>query len=420
MHEQHAGRIIMMMSSIARHRVWRRCRQMAWILRHEGVAGMTERLTAKAALALEPRVARRVVRDEDILRADLDEHRAPTFALPGRDEVINLNWLMTAPNAGSGGHTTIFRIIGHLESNGYHNRVYFYDARLASIDQYVTALRDYYDFHGPVSRYDGTMEDAHGVVATSWPTAYGCYAARCSGKRFYFVQDFEPDFYAVSADRILAENTYHMGFHAITAGRWLAEKLATEFGMSADPFEFGCDTTSYFDKGEPRTGVAFYARPGTPRRGYELGMLALQLFATRRPDIEIHLYGGDVGPLPFRAINHGVVAPQQLNDIYNRCFAGLSLSLTNVSLVPLEMLAAGCIPVVNEAHHNRMVLDDPRVHYAAPTPQALSRGLEEIVAMPGFVDYSRAAAESQRGARWDSAGEVVDRAIRKALGVARW
>lgn len=403
------------LSSIRQLGAWRRYQQMAWILSHEGLAGAADRLRNKAATALEPAMARRIVRDEDILNADLDNVPKWPFEPPEEGEVIWLNWLMTAPNAGSGGHTTIFRIIRHLEENGYRSRVYFYDARMASIEPYVTALRGYYGFHGPVSRFEGTMLPAHGVFATSWPTAYASYSSPSAGKRFYFVQDFEPDFYAVSADRILSENTYRMGFHAITAGRWLAQKLDNDYGMAADPFEFGCDTSHYFKRDLPRTGIAFYARPGTPRRGYEIGILALQLFAAKRPDIGIHLYGESVDSLPFKAKNHGLASPMALNDLYNICYAGLSLSLTNVSLVPLEMLAAGCIPVLNDAPHNRMVIDDPRVHYAEPTPQALARRLEAIVDMPEFASYSLAAAESQRGLHWAGAGEAVDRALRRAL-----
>lgn len=401
------------------HVVTRSVRQsggkLAWIVRNEGVAGAAHRLRAKLSSALRPPGGQRIVRDQDLLGADLEHPPARKAARPVPGETITLNWIMTAPNAGSGGHTTIFRIIQHLEANGYRSRVYFYDARLTSYDQYETALREYYDFHGPVGRFDAGMEDAHGVVATSWPTAYASYCASSAGKRLYFVQDYEPDFYPVSTDRILADNTYRMGFHAITAGRWLAQKLRTEFAMDADSFEFGCDTASYANRGTPRTGIAFYARPGTPRRGFELGILALQLFAARRPDIDIHLYGERVGKLPFRAVSHGLVNQHQLNNLYNRCFAGLSLSLTNVSLVPLEMLASGCIPVLNDAPHNRLVIDNPFVRYAAATPQALAGSLEDIVAMPEFAAYSRAASDSQQGVHWKSAGEDVDRAIRAVL-----
>ena len=93
-------------------------------------------------------------------------------------------------------------------------------------------------------------------------------------------------------------------------------------------------------------------------------MIALDLFSRRHPEVDIHLFGRSVRRPPFAATDHGLLTPQQLNRLYNRCIAGLVLSATNVSLVPHEMLAAGCIPVVNDAEHNRVVLDNPHVAYA--------------------------------------------------------
>ena len=59
--------------------------------------------------------------------------------------------------------------------------------------------------------------------------AYPVFNSRCSGKRFYFVQDFEPYFYPVGSMSLLAENTYRMGFHAITIGALLCRQAA--FGV---------------------------------------------------------------------------------------------------------------------------------------------------------------------------------------------
>jgi glycosyltransferase involved in cell wall biosynthesis len=207
-----------------------------------------------------------------------------------------------------------------------------------------------------------------------------------------------------------------MGFHAITAGCWLAEKLRAEFGMTADFFDFGCDSSEYYRIPERRrSGVAYYARSSAARRGFELGIMALHILAQRRPDIDLHLYGGTVGTLPFRVIEHGLVTPSRLNEIYNQCFAGLSLSLTNVSLVPHEMLAAGCLPVVNDAVQNQIVLDNPFVRYAAPMPHALATELEAIITTPDFDALSAAAAQSIRSASWEAAGARVDTIIRQAI-----
>ncbi len=110
--------------------------------------------------------------------------------------------------------------------------------------------------------------------------------------------------------------------------------------------------------------------------------------------------------LPFVAHDHGRLPPRSSGDLYNRCVAGLVLSATNVSLVPHEMLAAGCIPVVNDAEHNRIVLDNPAVAYAQATPFDLANALACLVDRPvQSVDAARhPAAASVQGASWEDAG----------------
>jgi glycosyltransferase involved in cell wall biosynthesis len=266
------------------------------------------------------------------------------------------------------------------------------------------------------------IEDAHAIFATAWETAYPVLASPARGKRFYLVQDFEPSFYAAGSLSLLAEATYRFGFYGVTAGAWLSELLQREYGMAAEPFQFGRDPDYALDpavRPEERTGICFYARPGTPRRAYELAILSLDLLAEQRPDVEIHVYGqGAEGRrLPFPVTNHGLCTPAELNAIYNRCAGGLVLSATNVSLVPHEMLAAGCIPVVNDAEHNRVVLDNAHVAYASPTPFELANALVALVDRPvgERAAAAEAAAASVQDASWDGAGETVVRTVEKVV-----
>jgi hypothetical protein len=284
---------------------------------------------------------------------------------------------------------------------------------------YKSIVRRYYGFNGIVGNVDAGMEDAHAVVATGWPTAYPVFNSRCAGKRFYFVQDFEPYFYPVGSMSFLAESTYRMGFHGITIGRCFVPKLRDEFGMVVDSFEYGCDMSQYcrFPNAK-RTGVVFYARAKTARRGCELGLMALELFAAKRPEIDIHIYGDKMGKLPFAFMDHGRVTPNQLNEIYNQCYAGLSLSFTNVSLVAQEMLAAGCIPVVNDTTEIRMDFENSFVRYAPPYPQSLASALEDVAMAPDFESLSKRAVASISFTTWDEAGSKIDAIFRKALGVA--
>lgn len=397
-----------------------RARQTRRLLRSEGLAGVTGRLGARLADRLSPpgRVQLPVSKD-DLRRAG--EIAANGWQLPpaipaGPDEPLTVAWICE-PTSGreSGGHTTMFRQVEALERAGHTCVVYFTNRHGWSIDQHRETVRGWWPSIKADVRDAAEIEDAHAIFATSWPTAYTVLASPARGARFYLVQDFEPSFYPDGSEALLAEATYRFGFHGVTAGRWLAERLTRDYAMPADFFEFGCDLDRYgLDPSVERSGICYYARFSKPRRAYELGVVALELFAERHPEIDIHFFGDVAQSLPFRAINHGSLVPDALNTLYNRCIAGLVLSATNVSLVPHEMLASGCLPLVNDAEHNRIVLDSDKVVYAPPTPFELADMLSALVERPAAERQAaaEAASRSVQSRSWQDAGLQVERAIR--------
>ncbi|MBW4716989.1 rhamnosyltransferase WsaF family glycosyltransferase [Saccharothrix obliqua] len=396
----------------------RRAHQVSRIVREQGVKHLGARALRHAAKRLGAEAEVFPVRLEDVRAADLTRPRPPAHALPvPPDGSLTVNWISTPPAPNSGGHTTMFRLIQHLERSGHTCRLYLYDVYGSRAVDHEPVIRAAYPgFRGEVRDVTAGMADAHAVFATAWMTAYPAFNDPCAGKRFYLVQDYEPWFFPVGGLSALAENTYRMGFHGFTAGRFLAEKLHADLGMSADWFDFGCDTERYhLQEGAKRDGVVFYARRLAPRRAIEVGLLALEVFAERHPDIKIHTYGEKIGSIGRNHIDHGLVKPDQLNTIYNRCYAGLTLSMTNVSLVPHEMLAAGCIPVVNEAEHNRVVLDNPHVRYAPPTPHDLARALSDVVTAPNHATTAKTAATSVTTRSWDTAGHKLEKVLRQHL-----
>jgi glycosyltransferase involved in cell wall biosynthesis len=401
-----------------REKVEFRYRQIRRLWREDGSRRVLDRVRRAVAERVAPATAPLPVRLDDVLACDLTQPQSRSSLPFDGEQPLVINWVTTPPAEGSGGHRTTFRIIEHFERSGHLCRIYLDDVYGGDAAYYASRVREFFPWcASEIMDVTDGMADAHAVVATSWPTAYPVYRDRSLGKRFYLVQDFEPWFYPVGGLGALAENTYRMGFHAITVGRFLAVKLKAEYGMAADAFDFGCDTQRYhlLEQGGARDGIAFYAKPASPRRAFEQGVMALQLVAERHPDVTIHLYGDRIGKLPFRFVDHGVVTPDELNRIYNRCFAGLSLSMTNVSLVPYEMLAAGCIPVVNEAEHNRVVLDNPFVRYAPPTPHALAQALSDVVTTKDFPALAAAASASMATASWPAAGVAAEQAMRRAL-----
>jgi glycosyltransferase involved in cell wall biosynthesis len=109
---------------------------------------------------------------------------------------------------------------------------------------------------------------------------------------------------------------------------------------------------------------------------------------------------------------------EQLNDLYNRCAAGLVMSFTNMSLLPLELLGSGTIPVVNDGENNRLVSDNKYIAYAPADPASIANALSEIVARKDLPDYAKKASESVKATTWDEAGKkfvsIIEREIRKS------
>jgi O-antigen biosynthesis protein len=403
-----------------------RLRQARRLLREEGASSVAGRLRKRASDALAPAGRGGLpVSREDMVRAA--EVAAGGWALPGpvaweAGEPLTVAWVCTPPGAGSGGHTTMFRMVAALERAGHACVVYVDDRHGWELEQHRRTIRAWWPWVGAEVRdLAAGIEDSHAILATSWPTAYPVLASPALGARCYFVQDFEPWFYPAGSEALLAEATYRFGFHGVTAGLWLAQLLQREYGMSADHFDFGCDLEHYAYAEVPeRAGVCYFCRPDKPRRAHELAVAALELFAARHPEIEIHVYGESAGALPFAATDHGLLTPAELGDLYRRCTAGLVLSATNVSLVPHEMLAAGCVPVVNEAEHNRVVLDNEHIAYAEALPFELAGTLSRLVSRPAGERSAaaRAAAASVESVSWERSGDQVEEALRRVVAAA--
>lgn len=355
-------------------------------LQHFGVEGTKRRIARKVFRIVDSRLNLAEL-DFPLRREDLVDLANYSYEHPQQiaKEKLSIGWVCIPPSIGSGGHTTLFRMIQAAQDAGHDCSIVLYDRDDDAVARHHDVLRRGWPWLTAKivssADIDGRFD---ALVASSWPTAHVIASrAPSSVRRFYFVQDFEPYFYPRGYLYQLAEDSYRLGFHTLALGDMVASELKANCDLTADVvLPFGCDRNIYRilpapKQGRPRSGIVYYARQDSDRRGYLLAKAALEQFHALCPDQEIHLYGDRVQGWSIPVTNHGNLPPETLNDLYNRTIGSIAMSFTNISLVASELLAAGNIPVLNESRTARQ--DASFAVWAPATPSGLAEALAKVV-----------------------------------------
>lgn len=334
---------------------------------------------------------------------------------------------------GSGGHATLVNLLRELRALGHSVSLWLEDCDgRHTVERPAVTKRSFVDFFaadGLVLHTDfGAWVGADVVLATGWQTVARALMLPGVGARAYLVQDHEPDFYGASAEALWAAETYRQGLYCLAASPWLAELLRSRYGASATHFDLAVDHAVYRPAGERQRAdppgedlVVFYARAVTPRRAVPLGLLALAELSRRRPGVQIALYG-EARPLaaPFEHRDLGVLGDRGLAQLYSEATVGMVLSLTNPSLIGLEMMACGlpCVELASESMLASFGADGP-LELAAPDPLALCGAIEGLL---DDADHRRRAAraglELMAERTWERAAAQVERGLSTAMASA--
>jgi O-antigen biosynthesis protein len=327
---------------------------------------------------------------------------------------------------GSGGHSTIMHLLRGLVARGHSCSVWIEDSDGTHFgqtpDQVEALFRHWFgaagtDVHASFDAWNG----ADVVLATGWQTVHRVLRLPGATARGYLVQDHEPEFYGTSAERVWAEETYRLGLPCAAASPWLASVLRETYGAVADSFDLGVDHDVYapvptIDRRADT--VAFYARAVTARRAVPLGLLALRELRRIQPRTRIVLYGEareiDAG---FEAEQPGVLDGPALAELYAEATVGVVLSMTNPSLVPLEMAACG-LPVVDLASDSMRETfgDDGPIALAPFDPVGLATAIAHL--MDDETTRARRATDglALAGTRtWPAAAGQLEAVIRSWL-----
>ena len=202
---------------------------------------------------------------------------------------------------------------------------------------------------------------ADATIATSWTTAYSVLRFNKTKRKFYFMQDFEPELYPAGSMSALVEATYWFGFYGIANTLPLKKIYEHNYETRAEFFNLSVDTNIFYpgakssDNSKQLT-VFFYGHPNSLRSAFELGSSALRRLKTQLGEgVRIISAGSSWEPKTYGLNdiieNLGPLKPEEAAALYRKCDLGLILGLTLHPLyIPLELMASGCLVVTNHNH----------------------------------------------------------------------
>lgn len=362
------------------------------------------------------------------LQRIVDQVRQPPGSPPAqplRRDRMEISWVIPDFLPGAGGHMTIFRIASLLEQYGHRVRLLIQNPLPGRSEAGTREMinRHFQPFHGEIRLLGRDLPALSGdaLIATDRFTCYVVDALSGFRRKFYFVQDYETQFYPMGAEALLTENTYTMGFDCLCAGDWLAGMMRDRFGSWAMAWSLSHDRDHYHPRAlAPRSGnrIAFYSRYATARRAVELGIMGLDLLHRRGVDFHVDFYGATLHRLPvgYPHTRHGVLSSAKLGDLYRRAAVGMVFSATNHSLANKEMMACG-LPVIDlDVESVRAIFPPEVLHRVRPTPEAIADGLQALLADAARREaLSRAGLDHVERFSWEASARQVEAALAERM-----
>lgn len=307
-----------------------------------------------------------------------------------------VNWYMPPfESAYYGGAMTILRFAAHMRGHGVRQRILICgEADVAIMKKRIAepfpSLADADVIALNSGEAIANIPHADISFATLWTTAYVLLRVRNAGLKFYFMQDYEPLFYPAGTTYAQAELTYRFGFYGIGNTQSIRDIYVNDYGGRAHALAPSVDPKIFRLPATPRAATPlrlfYYARPGTPRNGFELAACALRRLKQRMGEaVEIDCAGAAWKPEDYGLgglVNVlGMLPYDQTAGLYQRCHVGLVMMMTrHPSYLPFELMACGALVVSNQNDANRWLLKAGENCLLAPaSATALAETLQDAL-----------------------------------------
>lgn len=257
----------------------------------------------------------------------------------------------------AGGSTSLLRLAKYLSERRY--QIFFVICSSQTERQFrKNALSNLDAFEYQVVNYSNYKGNETTLcIATAWQTVY--FVKRIKGYKLYFVQDYEPYFYDYGEKYFLSKKTYELGFHIVSLGGWNLVRIEKEshpcgkiesIDFPIEQSEYGYKERSFDEyKYKKKLSIAVYIKDDGKRLPVILQIVLKGLQDELQRNLGINLdvlwFGWSKHRKVMLGHNLGRLSKQELEELYQKVDFGMVASMTNISLVPLEMIACG-LPVI--------------------------------------------------------------------------
>lgn len=270
----------------------------------------------------------------------------------------NIVFVTPYMNKHSGGLTSVLRIAKRLEDKGID--VYFTCPLSENCKQMTeNAKLNLSCFIANYITWDSAKERNFDFVIPVQDTIV-YYARLLKGYLVYFVQDYEPYFNPIGDRYFLSKKAYELGEDIISLGSWnlkeikknlninnIGDMYSIEFPFESSEYPYiKRDFKVYNQKKE--INIAVYIKRESKRLpGIVMNMLERTYLDYRKKGIQLNIYYFGLHKIekPKVGINLGRITKNEIKELYAKCDFGLVASMTNISLVPYEMIGSG-LPVI--------------------------------------------------------------------------
>lgn len=311
-----------------------------------------------------------------------------------------------------GGILTILRFANLIARKDVKTMIYVYDNKgHPTLEKLCADLDEAYPGHQIKITTDITsIPKNHIAIATTHQSVFHVLRAPDCADRFYFMQEYESLLYPGGTFSEQANATYRLGFKGICGGDWLKNTFKS-YGGEAISFNFSIDKSIFYPS-KIRAKVKrlfFFGRPSTDRRMYELGFAVVKEISKLHPSLEIVVAGMDGLSFPFPVTNLGNLEISKTGDLYRTCDIGLTFSGSNMSYLPVELMASGVPVITNAGPHvewyckhkmNSMVCE--------PFVSAFIQGFEELFNSPKLREsLVKGGLETTSKTSWEQEAEKI-------------